>query len=83
MMFHGTTIERLKSINSKGLLKGTFVTPDYSVAEHFARSRSAWNGQRPVILVVNGQTDKVRCDRSGRLEARLLENCEALVDRGE
>lgn len=71
-MYHGTTKEQLRSIYAHGLRKGTYVSPDMETARWFAVERSKWNGQKPVVLLVIGHTDKVRPDRSGRNEARLI-----------
>lgn len=70
--YHGTTAERLRSIRSRGLPVGSFVTPDLAVAKFFAKSRSEWNGMPGVILVVElnkRQVTPTTLDRSGRQEA--------------
>lgn len=72
-LFHGTTIERVRSIRTKGLNKSSFVSPDRKVAEYFAVCRQKWNRQCAVILTVKGKTSKFRRDRFGRIEAILLE----------
>lgn len=73
IFYHGTTAEQLRSIKSNGLRKGTFVSPDRKTAEHFSRTRSEWNGQVPVVLVLdNPKTSPVTTDKSGRRECKLL-----------
>jgi RNA:NAD 2'-phosphotransferase (TPT1/KptA family) len=73
-VYHGTTSERLRSIQANGLRKGTYVSPDRNVAEHFAQSRANWNGERPIVLTLNNAViSRVITDRSGRQEAQLLE----------
>lgn len=74
MFYHGTTQENIRSIRAKGLLKGSFVSPDYDVAEWFAVERSNWNGHTAIVLETRGPASEVTLDRHGRREARLLEN---------
>jgi hypothetical protein len=71
--YHGTTNEQIRSILARGLRKGTFVTPQRSVAEIFARSRAAHNHGIPTIIAVRLKKPLILwMDRYGRLEARLL-----------
>jgi hypothetical protein len=70
--YHGTTGERLRSIQASGLRKGSWCSSLGSVAEHFARSRSGWNGERPMVIeVLLDRIPAEQRDRSGRLEFQL------------
>lgn len=48
--YHGTTVERLQSILTKGLRRDSFVTRNYDAACRFAQNRAAFNGKKPVLL---------------------------------
>ncbi len=74
IFYHGTTKERLRSIDATGLRKGTFVSPDSETANWFAAKRAQWNGQDAIVLSVSGPVSSLRQDRSGRWECCLLAN---------
>lgn len=71
--YHGTTDETVRSIEANGLRKASFVTPDRTTAEGFARDRAGWNGRQPVVLAVKltpKEVSPVTLDRSGRRETQ-------------
>lgn len=70
-MYHGTTIENLRSIATHGLRKGTWVTPDFIVAQKFAEARSKWNHHKAIILWSDGKTGPISIDKNGQREAQL------------
>lgn len=81
-VYHGTTAENLLWLLAHGLRKGSWVSPDESVARHFADSRSKWNGREPIVVRVRAKCDEPRNDRSGRAECQTKEVAE-LVGDGE
>lgn len=69
-MWHGTTDEALRSIMARGLGPEAYLTSDAQTAREFARSRSRWNGRRPLLFAVaTGALElREREDRQGRVE---------------
>jgi hypothetical protein len=71
--YHGTTREVLRRAMGR-LRKGTFVSPDKEVAKYFAECRSTWNGEVPLIILLDlssREVTPISLDRHGRREAQL------------
>jgi hypothetical protein len=60
-LFHGTTTQALGSILETGLDR-PYLTPDESIAEHYAQDAAEGLGGRGVILAVNVDVDRLRYD---------------------
>lgn len=73
-LYHGTTIENLKSIKIHGLRRGTWCSPDFESASKYAKSRSKWNGYNPVIISLWANAKRIRINSKGEKECQTLKD---------